>query len=554
MEDSRTEERKNFMKPTFADPLKKREQFAVSLRKQKTSEIINAKRRKIMGAQSGKDDFGSSGSYKGNPEFEAHPDELARQVQLICPEIYNEAKNQPIATKIQILFNKLITDNLDNKQQLVVMTQVRRMISGTDEPPIAEILGQTSILNVISTVFRFQDTSEDIKYMKMESLWALTNLVFGSNEVIAPIFDPQHFFLQSINTFMKSDSQAMVDQCLWFIGNAIADSLQIRDMVLQNTDLILLMKEMIKAHRISRVCLKNMVWVCSNIFRLKNIDDSYILDCLPIANAGLFCDDADINSDALWTLSYMADTKTDALINDIASDEVVGRVCQFMGEKDLSIFVPALRCMGNILTTDNHAIIDKCLWHQVLDRLSHMLFSSNSNVIKECCWALSNIAAGTQLHIQRMVESEAFARILNLAHSKNIDNKKEALWVICNSITGADPYLRTEIVTKGANEMISGMVKGCYCTDPRLLSNILEAIEEILNLDEFNSWKATEKSVAFMFEKNSGLDALEELQKNPNKDVYDKSMQILTKYFELEESMDSQQVNNGMENRGMFNI
>lgn len=98
-------------------------------------------------------------------------------------------------------------------------------------------------------------------------------------------------------------------------------------MVLQNTDLILLMKEMIKAHRISRVCLKNMVWVCSNIFRLKNIDDSYILDCLPIANAGLFCDDADINSDALWTLSYMADTKTDALINDIASDEVVGRVC-----------------------------------------------------------------------------------------------------------------------------------------------------------------------------------------------------------------------------------
>lgn len=153
-----------------------------------------------------------------------------------------------------------------------------------------------------------------------------------------------------------------------------------------------------------------------------------------------------------------------------------------------------------------------------------MLFSSNSNVIKECCWALSNIAAGTQLHIQRMVESEAFARILSLAHSKNIDNKKEALWVICNSITGADPYLRTEIVTKGANEMISGMVKGCYCTDPRLLSNILEAIEEILNLDEFNSWKATEKSVAFMFEKNSGLDALEELQKNPNKDVYDKSM------------------------------
>lgn len=33
---------------TFADPLKKREEFAVHLRKQKTKDIINAKRRKLL--------------------------------------------------------------------------------------------------------------------------------------------------------------------------------------------------------------------------------------------------------------------------------------------------------------------------------------------------------------------------------------------------------------------------------------------------------------------------------------------------------------------------
>ena len=32
----------------YADPLKKREQFAVSLRKKKTNEIINAKRRRLF--------------------------------------------------------------------------------------------------------------------------------------------------------------------------------------------------------------------------------------------------------------------------------------------------------------------------------------------------------------------------------------------------------------------------------------------------------------------------------------------------------------------------
>ena len=59
MEDAKIEERKNFMKrkwsnpqifiAAYQDPLKKREEFAVSLRKKKTSEIINAKRRRLGG-------------------------------------------------------------------------------------------------------------------------------------------------------------------------------------------------------------------------------------------------------------------------------------------------------------------------------------------------------------------------------------------------------------------------------------------------------------------------------------------------------------------------
>ena len=58
------QERRNFMKrkrnisnlhisiAQFENPLEKREQFAVSLRKKKTQEIVKAKRRKIIEAQS----------------------------------------------------------------------------------------------------------------------------------------------------------------------------------------------------------------------------------------------------------------------------------------------------------------------------------------------------------------------------------------------------------------------------------------------------------------------------------------------------------------------
>ncbi len=62
----------------------------------------------------------------------------------------------------------------------------------------------------------------------------------------------------------------------------------------------------------------------------------------------------------------------------------------------------------------------------------------------------------------------------------------------------------------------------------------MESIDCLLQLDAQNEWKRTEKSIAFKFEQNNGLDALEELQKNPNKSIYDQSVKILSDHFELD--------------------
>lgn len=49
----------------------------------------------------------------------------------------------------------------------------------------------------------------------------------------------------------------------------------------------------------------------------------------------------------------------------------------------------------------------------------------------------------------------------------------------------------------------------------------MESIEELLKMDEYFGWKKTENSVAYLFERNGGLEAIEELQKHPNKSIYD---------------------------------
>lgn len=127
----------------------------------------------------------------------------------------------------------------------------------------------------------------------------------------------------------------------------------------------------------------------------------------------------------------------------------MARIINLLGEKDLHLFVPALRCLGNILTSNDSRVVERCLWEGCLDKLTNMLYQSNSNIIKESCWALSNITAGPGAHVAKFIDSTAFDRIVVLTTSTNIDNRKEALWVLCNAITGAEYSSRKEILMKG---------------------------------------------------------------------------------------------------------
>jgi len=145
----------------------------------------------------------------------------------------------------------------------------------------------------------------------------------------------------------------------------------------------------------------------------------------------------------------MSDTSDDDLIDRIASSENVARICHHLGEKNASLFIPALRCIGNLLTSNDPQVVERCLWEGCLDKLTNMLYQTNSNIIKECCWALSNITAGPTHHVEKFVESTAFDRIIVLTHSTNIDHRKESLWVLCNAITGADFSVRKKIIEKG---------------------------------------------------------------------------------------------------------
>ena len=161
-----------------------------------------------------------------------------------------------------------------------------------------------------------------------------------------------------------------------------------------------------------------------------------------------------------------------------------------------------------------------------------MLYQTNHNIIKESLWALSNISAGPSSHVDRFVHSEGvFSRVQALTTSPNIDIRKEALFVMCNAVTGADFNVCTQIYELTGGEVLRSLIKGLRINDLRLIMNILEALETLFKLDEMHGLKGTDQAITQAFEQLEGLDTLDDLMKHPSMEVYNRCNEIFSKYF-----------------------
>jgi hypothetical protein len=120
-----------------------------------------------------------------------------------------------------------------------------------------------------------------------------------------------------------------------------------------------------------------------------------------------------------------------------------------------------------------------------------------------------------------------------LSESRNLDFKKEALYVLSNAVTGADIKLRAEIYDKTEGNIFKGMIFALDINDARLLLGALDSLDDLIALDSWYGSEGTSYSLTAIFERNGGMDRLEEVMKNPNMDVYNRANRLMVKYFEV---------------------
>jgi hypothetical protein len=109
--------------------------------------------------------------------------------------------------------------------------------------------------------------------MKLECLWILTNLAYGTEEEVRKILTYSEInvigildaVLKDLNDYMA------VEQCLWFIGNITGDSSTFRDVLLNNTCLVEALTRLVTSPNLTQSLMKTICWVTTNLTRFKGL-------------------------------------------------------------------------------------------------------------------------------------------------------------------------------------------------------------------------------------------------------------------------------------------
>lgn len=336
-------------------------------------------------------------------------------------------------------------------------------------------------------------------------------------------------FVSILSSSLKEENR---EQAAWALGNIAGDSTECRDYVLAQAALPPLIHHLTVSN--SKSFLRNATWSLSNLVRGKPLPPlSVISPALKPLYRLVQAEDEEVLSDACWALSYISDGE-DNRIEAIIQEGFVPRLVSLLSHENVSVLLPALRTVGNIVT-GNETQTQVALDNGVLQHITTLINNtSNRSIIKECSWALSNITAGSPAQIQCVINVGLFPVIVRLIAETEFEIKKELIWAVTNAISGGTNSQVANLIGQG---ILKPICDALNTYDTKLVLICLEALEKALRVgDTLTSSKTGDMNpVSVYIERLGALEVIEDLQSHANKDVLALAENILSDYFDSEE-------------------
>jgi len=493
------------------DLKKKRDEYVVEIRREKRQEMLNKRRNLNFELKEG----GVMGTLPNNAEntaLKAHIDDcLKRSYTMNDFFILLEAINSE-----------------DRFKQHFGVIGLRKILSIEDGPPIQSVIDA----NLVPRLIQFMQR-EDEPHLQLEAAWALTNVASGTTQQTQCIIDKGG--IPCFIKLLKSRRPEVAEQAIWAIGNIAGDSPQFRNMILKlgGLDPLLYIIDNSK----NKNTIKHGTWAVSNLCRGRPLPDfDLVKKAIPTLSRVMQEEvDPEVLTDAAWAISYLSDGDENR-IDMVIQTGIVPALVKHLDNPFLSILIPTLRTLGNIVTgteAQTNIVLDV---PNVITKLFKLVKHEKKAVRREACWTLSNITAGTSYQIEAVIGNPSHInQLISIAGSDTVEVKREAAWVLSNATNHGtiDQIVR----------MLQCGLLDCFVTlldseDSKTVIVVLEGLNNILNAGAklaIEHGGNGENPFLLELEQKGAVPKIEKLQEHPSSDVYQKALKILENHFELEE-------------------
>ena len=320
------------------------------------------------------------------------------------------------------------------------LIELRKYLCTCNTDAIDNVLG----LDILEYLWKYAKSSNLTD--TYEICWILTNLSAGNSrqtEVLVSfgIIELMAFLLQS-------DSEEVVIQALWAIGNISGDQYDYRQRIMHSLSEFHGLSALVGRFNLqSEFPLKVYAWTLSNLCRLKANNEywSFLVNDLQfcIYNVNIFeCNDDQTIIDFSWGLTRTLHSISSIRRKQLVNPDLVNGLYSVLGRfKYPNVLVPVFRVLTNIVAGDNFET-KLIVEDNKIDHLFSFLHSKSSALLKECLMCLSNIAA-SDLYGKYLHNYEILKIVLNILQQQHASEaiKLECLWILSNCVAMREDIL-----------------------------------------------------------------------------------------------------------------
>ena len=425
----------------------------------------------------------------------------------------------------------------------------------------------------------------DRPQLQYEALWVITNVASSSiNEYVAivvkngaiPIF---------IQILKNSNLYSVKQQSIWALANIAGDCVELRDMIL-TYNILPILGSICKSNYNKNYIhnwkgenqrqppqgqyielMEMLSWCLSNLCRYENKNEQYVQQLLYCLCSMLINNDENLKNETIdhdigWGFFYLMMRQScdieNKLVTFMNDNGITQRLINKLKNNDYGHISPILKAIGNMLT-GNDLYTQKCIdfgllpiYYKLLASLLPKLRKTSSDWqhIKEICWSLSNICAGTLQQNNAVLVNGLFPFLIDILEKGKYVTAKEALWALSNASQIGNKEIMLYLAERGFIKAICSFLQR-FVQDKytKSLDQIIEiTITALANIFKFDDEMGNQYTIEF--EENNGLDVFEDLQAEDEmpQGLYELIVGLLQENFPNEDEHDFD------ENKNSFDI